>query len=344
MLRMIERFRGRLMAMALLSGLAAGGAAQVQAQTPGPAPAQAPAAAQDYPTKPIRFIVPTPAGAGPDVDIRQIASKLGTLLGVSIVVDNRPGAAGRIATEAAVNATADGYTFLVGTPTALVTGPFLYANLPYDAKRDLIPVSLVSTTAYALTVNAAMPARTVAEYVELAKTSPRYANAGTLGVGAATHLAGAWFSELSSANLKFIHYQTSTPFNDLASGEISSVFEAVLPVMGFVRSGRVRMLAVSGPKRQPLFPEVPTFAESGYPQYDPMVWIGVLAPARTPKPIVDRISAAIAQIARQPEIIAQRREGFSESVGSTPEEFGAFLDAERAKWGAVIKQTGVRID
>jgi tripartite-type tricarboxylate transporter receptor subunit TctC len=302
------------------------------------------ATAQDYPIKPIRFIVPTPPGAGPDVDIRQMAPRLGQLLGQTIVIENRPGAAGRIATEAVVKSAADGYTFLVGTPTALVTGPILYANLPYDAKRDLIPVSLISTTAFALTVNAAVPAQTAAAYVALVKSNPAYSNAGTLGVGAATHLAGAWFGAVTGADLKFIHYNTSTPFSDLISGQISAVYEALAPVMGNVRAGRLRVLAISGKARHPMFPDVPTFAEAGFPSYDPLVWIGALAPAGTPRPVVNRVSAAIAQVARVPEIIAQRRETVSESVGGTPEEYAAFLDAERAKWGAVIKQTGVKIE
>ena len=303
-----------------------------------------PVMAQDYPAKPIRFIVPTPPGAGPDVDVRQIATRLGAMLGQTVIVENRPGAASRIATEAVVKAAPDGYTFLVGTPTALVTGPLLYSNLPYDAKRDLVPVSLVSTTAYALTVNAAIPAKNVAEYVALAKSNQRYANAGTIGIGAATHLAGEWFAAESGTDLKFIHYNTSTPFNDLMAGQISAIFEALLPVMGNVKAGRLRVLAISGKTRHPLFPDVPTFAEAGYPNYDPLVWIGILAPAGTPRPIVNKISAAIAQIAKLPEIIAQRRDTVSESVGSTPEEFGAFLDTERAKWGAVIKKTGIRIE
>jgi len=300
--------------------------------------------ADDYPSKPIRMVVPTPPGAGPDVDIRQMSNRLGALLGQPVVVENRPGAAGRIAAEAVAKSAPDGYTFLVGTPTALITGPLLYTNLPYDARRDFAPVSLVSTTAYALTVNAQVPAKTASQYAALAKSNPAYANAGTVGLGAATHLAGEWFSSVADANLKFIHYNTSTPYNDLMSGQISAIFEAVLPVMGNVKAGRLRMLAISGKARHPLFPEVPTFTESGYPTYDPLVWIGVLAPAGTPKPIVGKVSSAIAQVARVPEIIAQRRDTVSESVGNTPDEYAAFLDAERAKWGAVVKQTGVKID
>jgi tripartite-type tricarboxylate transporter receptor subunit TctC len=299
--------------------------------------------AQDYPNKPIRFIVPVPPGAGPDVDVRQMAPKLAQILGQPVVVENRPGAAARIATEAVIKSAPDGYTFLVGTPTALITGPLLYNNLPYDAKKDLIPVSLISTTAYALTVGSAVPAQTASSFVALAKSNPNYSNIGTVGVGAATHLAGEWFSDVAQAQLKFIHYNTSTPYSDLISGQISGIFEAVLPVIGNVKSGRLRVLAISGTSRYPQLPDVPTFAEAGYPSYDPMVWIGLLAPAGTPPQIINRMSAAIAQVAKTPEIIAMRKEAFSDSVGSSPAEFSKFLDDERAKWGAVIKKANVKI-
>ena len=299
--------------------------------------------AQDYPNKPIRFIVPVPPGAGPDVDVRQMAPKLAQILGQPVVVENRPGAAARIATEAVVRSAPDGYTFLVGTPTALITGPLLYNNLPYDARKDLTPVSLISTTAYALTVGSAVPAQTASAFVALAKSNPTYSNIGTVGVGAATHLAGEWFSDVAQAQLKFIHYNTSTPYSDLISGQISGIFEAVLPVIGNVKSGRLRVLAISGSSRYPQLPDVPTFAEAGYPSYDPMVWIGLLAPAGTPPQIINRMSAAIAQVAKTPEIIAMRKEAFSDSVGSTPAEFSKFLDDERAKWGAVIKKANVKI-
>lgn len=299
--------------------------------------------AQDYPNKPIRFIVPVPPGAGPDVDVRQMAPKLAQILGQPVVIENRPGAAARIATEAVVKSAPDGYTFLVGTPTALITGPLLYNNLPYDAKKDLAPVSLISTTAYALTVGSAVPAQTASAFVALAKNNSSYSNIGTVGVGAATHLAGEWFSDVAQAQLKFIHYNTSTPYSDLISGQISGIFEAVLPVIGNVKSGRLRVLAISGSSRYPQLPDVPTFAEAGYPSYDPMVWIGLLAPTGTPPQIINRMSAAIAQVAKTPEIIAMRKEAFSDSVGSTPAEFSKFLDDERTKWGAVIKKANVKI-
>lgn len=302
-----------------------------------------PAAAQDYPNKAIRVVVPVPPGAGPDVDMRHIAARLGPLLGQSIVVENRPGAGTRIAIEAVVKAAPDGYTFLVGTPS-LATAPSLYSKLPFDTRRDLIPVSLLSTTAYGLTINAAVPAQTVAAYVALTKSNPAVANAATFGIGTVPHLAGAWFASLSGADLRFIHYNTSAPFNDLLAGQTSVMLEAMLPMVGHVKAGRLRMLAISGKNRQPLMPDVPTFAEAGMPTFDPLVWIGVLAPAGTPPAIISRVSAALGQVAKMPDVISHRRDAGSDSVGSTAEEFAVFLDGERAKWGGVIQKIGLKLE
>ena len=305
--------------------------------------ASAPSWSQDYPAKAIRFIVPTPPGSGPDADMRHIGARLGPLLGQTVIIDNRPGAGTRIAIEAAVKAAPDGYTFLVGTPS-LTTAPSLYANLPFDVKRDLIPVSLLSTTSYALTVHAAVPAQTAADYVALAKSNPAYTNVATFGIGTIPHLAGAWFGAISGTDLKFIHYNTTAPFNDLLAGQTSAMFEAMLPVIGNVKAGKLRTLAISGKSRHALLPEVPTFAEAGIAGFDPLVWIGVLAPAGTPQAIVHRISAALAQVARMPDVIAYRREVGSDSVGGTPEEFARFLDAERDKWAAVIRKIGLKLE
>jgi len=301
------------------------------------------AMAQDWPSKPIKFIVPVPAGTGPDVDIRQIGKNLSVILGQSIVIENRPGAAARIGVEAAIRSAPDGYTFLVGTPS-LTTMQALYPKLGFDPKKDLVPVSLASITNYTLSVNAQVPAKTLPEYVKLAKTDPKYASIGTLGMGAINHLAAAWFSNLVGLDANYIHYSTTSPFTDLASGQIPVVFDAMLPVMGQVKAGRVRTLAISGKTRHPLLPDVPTFAEAGLPTFDPLVWIGILAPAGTPGAIVNKMSAAVSQVAKMPETVAARRDVGSESIGSSPEEFAAFLDAERNKWSAVIKKNNIVVE
>ena len=299
--------------------------------------------AQDYPGKPIRLVVPTPPGSGPDVDSRQVAQHVGALLGQTVLVDNRPGASTRIATELVAKAAPDGYTLLLGTPS-LATAPSLYDKLPFDARRDLVPLSLLSVTRYTLTVNAAVAAKTPADYAALTRSDPAQANVATYGIGTLPHLAGAWFATASGADFKFIHYNSSSPFTDLMAGQTQAVFDAMLPVIGGVKSGRLRTLALSGKTRHPLMPDVPTFAEAGFPQFDPMVWVGVLAPAGTPKAIVDKLGAAFGKASRLPETVAFRHSVGSDAVGSTPEEFGAFLDAERDKWGAVIRRLGLKLE
>jgi tripartite-type tricarboxylate transporter receptor subunit TctC len=301
------------------------------------------AAAQDYPNKPIRIIVPVPAGAGPDVDMRQMSGHLSTILGQPVIIENRPGAATRIAVAEVIKAAPDGYTFLVGTPS-LTTMSSLYPKLAFDPKRDLVPVSLASVTSYTLTVNSQVPAQSVADFVKLAKSDPKYANFGTLGAGAVNHLTAAWFGKLTGVGTNYIHYGAASPFADLASGQIPAMFDAMLPLVGQVKSGRLRMLAISGKTRHPLMPDVPTFAEAGYAEFNPVVWIGIMAPAGTPAAIVKRMSDAMSQVAKMPETVALRRAAGSESLGTTPEEFAAFLDAERVKWSAVIKSINLTLE
>ena len=301
------------------------------------------ASAQEWPAKPLRIVVPVPAGAGPDADMRHIGARLGPLLGQPLVIDNRPGAGTRIAIEAVVKSAPDGYTWLVGTPS-LVTAPALYAKVNYELKRDLVPVSLLSTTAYALTVNPMVQARTVQEFIAQTKTPGGHNSVSTLGIGTIPHLSGAWFASVTGADLRFIHYNSSAPFNDLLAGQVSAMFEALLPSLGNIRAGKLKVLALSGKSRHPQMPDVPTFAEAGYPAFNPLVWIGVLAPAGTPAPIVNRMSAMLAQVAKLPEVIAYRRDVGSDSVGSTPEEFGAFLEAERNTWGSVIRTSGIKLE
>jgi tripartite-type tricarboxylate transporter receptor subunit TctC len=299
--------------------------------------------AQSYPVKHIRLIVPAPAGSAPDSDARFIASRLALILGQPMIIDNRPGAGGRIAYEAAIKSAPDGYTLLFGTP-GLATVSALYNNWPYDTKRDLLPVSLMAITSFALTVNAAVPAQTVAAYVTLVKSNPAYSNVATYGAGSPPHLAGSWFGTSTGSDLKFIHYQTTTPFNDLLAGQTSAIFDSLLAVMGHAKAGRLRVLAVTGNKRNPLMPDVPTFAEAGFPEFKPEVWNGILVPVGTPRTIIDRLASAIAQVSKQPEVTNYRSGLGSESASSTPEEFAAFLEAERTKWGAIIKYSNIQLE
>ena len=298
---------------------------------------------QTYPSKPLRWIVPFPPGGSTDGFSRPLAAKLSELLGQPVVVENRPGAGTRIAMDGVAKAAPDGYTLLFGTPS-LATAPALYAKLAFDIRRDLAPISLLALTSYALTINSAVPAQTVAAYAALARLNPAHANVATYGIGTIPHLAAAWFGNMTGSDLKFIHYNTTPPFNDLLAGQTTAIFDSLLAVGNHVRSGRLRVLAVSGKTRNALLPEVPTFAEAGFADFDPQVWNGILAPAGTPRAIIDRVQHAIAEVARMREVIAYRRGIGSESVSTTPEEFAAFIEAERVKWAAVIKQAGVRLE
>jgi len=305
--------------------------------------ALSPAVAQNFPAKPIHIVVPTPADTGPDVDIRKMGVHLGNILGQPIIIENRPGAATRIAIEYVAKAAPDGYTLLVGTPS-MTTAHFLYAKLPFDVQRDLVPVGLASVTNYTLTINADVPARTLAEYIALAKSDPKYADFGTLGPGSAGHLTAAWFGSLTGVQTRYIHYNSAGQITALAAGQIPATFEAMLPVAQLRQAGKLRTLATSGTKRHPLMPDVPTFAEAGLPALQPLVWIGLLAPTGTPPAVVKKLSAALAQVAKMQETIDFRLSVGSESVGNTPEEFAAFLDAEREKWGSVIKKLDLKLD
>ena len=305
----------------------------------------APAAlkAQALPNKPIRIIVPIPAGVGPEVEMRQIAARLTTLLGQSVIVENRPGAAGRIATEAVIKSPPDGTLLLLATPSTAIL-EYVSAVPPYDSRRDLTPVSLVSSTAFALYVSAESPIQNFAQYIQAAKSKPDSVTMGTFGVGGTHHMTGEWLSDVTGIKLRYIHYQTSPPYNDAARGEVASVFESVLPVLGLVKSGRLRPIGVSGKARHAQIPDVPTFTESGFPQFNPIVWSALSAPGKTPQAVVDKLSAVVAEVVRNPEFVKLSQERSRDPIGSTPQEFAAFFDQEHARWSAIAKKSGVRLE
>jgi len=300
------------------------------------------AGAQHFPAKAIRLVVPAPAGSGPDIDIRQISNHLSAILGQPVLVENRPGAGGRLAIDAVLKST-DGHTFYVGTP-GVTTMATLYPKLGFDPRRDLVPVSLISVTNFTLTIHAQLPALRLVDYVKLAQSDSKFANFGTFGSASINHLRAAQFAHLTGISAHYIHYSTSSPFTDLASGQISAMFCAMMPVAAQVKAGRLRTLATSGKSRHPMMPEVPTFRELGFTDFDPQVWVGLLAPQQTPSETVKKMSSAMAQVARMAETIAQRQAVGSESIGSTPQEFEAFLEAERTQLTATIQKLGLTLE
>ena len=297
--------------------------------------------AQSYPSKPIRIIVAFPAGSGVDASTRFFTGKMSPLLGQSIVVENRPGASGVVGTEAAAKATPDGYTIFMAPPTTVML-PYLYSKVPYNVERDFDAVSLLNVSNAAIMAHPSVAAKDALELISLSKKAP--INVATVGVGSNNHLYGAWFALLTGANLNFIAYNTAAPLNDLVAGHVQVMFDALSAAVGLVNSGKLKVLAITGKSRHPSFPNVPTFSELNIPDYEPLTWSGILAPAGTPNAIVNQLSTVATSVARSPEAIERYRMVGGQSMGSTPAEFAAFLKSEEEKWSKVISSLNIHLD
>ena len=302
------------------------------------------AQAQDYPNKPIRLILPFPAGTGVDANAREIAAKMQPLLGQSVIVDNRPGAAGIIGTEAAAKSAPDGYTYYMGSTGTLATGPYLYSKLPYNVERDFVPVSLVGVLQTGLLAHPGVPANNARELIALSKARPDSLNVATQGIGTHSHLSGVWFAFAGNADLKFVPYNTSSPFNDLLGGQVQLMFDGLPAAAGNIKAGKLKLLGLTGKARHPTFPDTPTFAEVGVADYEPLAWLGIMAPAGTPQAMVDKVGAAAEKGGKAPDLAEKWRSYGGELVGSTPAEFGSFIKAEQAKWSRVIKRAAIKLD
>ena len=300
--------------------------------------------AQDYPTKPIRLLAPFPAGSGPDANAREIAGELTKILGQTVIVENRPGASGIIGTEAAAKATPDGYTLLVGTTSTMSVLQHLYTKLPFNAEKDFTPVSLLGVLNTGLIATPSAPFKTAAELVTYAKANPDTVTSATLGAGSYFHLAGEWFASNAGVKLRFVPYSTISPYTDLMAGQVQVMFDALPAAVGSVRAGKLKLLALTGKTRHPAFPDVPTFAEAGIADYAPVAWQGILAPAGTPKAIVEKLSEAMQKAAQNPQLAEKWRSYGGELKATTPAEFAAFIKADAAKWGQVVRQAGVKLD
>ena len=302
------------------------------------------AQAQDYPNKPVRIIAPFAAGTGPDVNAREIAAKLAPILGQPVIVENRPGAAGAIGTEAAAKSTPDGYTLYIGTTSTMSIVPYIYSKLNFNAERDFVPVSLLGVLQTGLVANANVPVANGKDLIALVKSKPDSINAATQGIGSYSHLSGEWFGFASGAPLKFIPYNTSSPYGDLVGGQVQLMFDGLPAAIGNIRAGKLKLLAITGKARHPTFPDVPTFTEAGLRDYEPLAWQGVFAPVGTPKAIVDKLGAAMGQAGKSPDLAEKWRSYGGELLGTSPAEFAAFLKTDQARWSAVIKRAGVKLD
>ena len=306
----------------------------------------APALAQDYPNKPIRIIAPFPTGTGPDANTREIAAELSKVLGQPVVVENKPGASNMIGMAAGAAAPPDGYTLVMGSTTSMSVVPHLYNKVPYKADKDFVPISVVGLLNTSLTANAGIKEQNAKELIARLKANPDALVAATSGVGSYSHLAGEWFASGAGVKMRFIPYATTSPYTDLVGGEqVQLMFDALPAAIGNVKAGKLKVLALTGKTRHPKFPDVPTFAELGLVNYSPTAWIGLFAPAGTPKPIVDKLADAMQKAATQnPALIEKWQSYGGELKAMTPEAFAAFLKEDNALWGQAIAKTGIKLD
>ena len=303
------------------------------------------AAAQNYPTKPVRLIVAFTAGGGNDVLARVIAQKLTVGLGQQVVVDNRPGAGGTLGAELAAKAPPDGHTlFLAGVATHAIN-PNLQKNLPYDPVRDFDAVSLIATAPLLLAVHPSLPARSVRELVLLAKAKPDEINFASSGVGSSAQLAAELFKSMTRTRMMHVPYKgISQGLNDLLSGQVQVIFNAAAALLAHVKSGRLRTLAVTTLQRVSALADIPTIAESGVPGYQAGSWYGIVAPAGTPRAIIDRLSRETTSAVKSPEVSARLNAEVVLPIGSSPERFAAHIRDELARIGKVIREAGITLE
>ena len=302
-------------------------------------------AATNYPERPIRLVVPFPAGGGADNLARTIMPRVEGLLGKPIFIDNRAGAGGNLGAEFVGRAEPDGYTLLYGTNGTHAINSSLYANLHFDPVKDFAPVSRMTSIAAMLIVDPKFPATSVAELIRYAKDHPGKVNFASAGNGTTSHLAGELFKTMAGIDITHVPYRGGAPAaNDLIGGQVQMMIEVMANAYPLARSGRVRGLAVSTAQRYPGAPEYPTIAESGLPGFEASAWDGILAPAGTPRPIIDKLNAAIREALQDPVLVAALHRLGAQPVPSTPEEFARHIATSTEKWAAVVHACGAKID
>jgi tripartite-type tricarboxylate transporter receptor subunit TctC len=303
------------------------------------------AAAQTYPTKPIRLIVPFPPGGSADILARAIGQKAGEGLGQSLVIENRPGAGTAIGAEALAKSPPDGYAIMIGTVSSHAINPAVNPKLPFDPVKDFTPVSLVASIPFAMVVHPSVPAKTVQEFIALARAKPGTLNYSSAGNGTSNHLAGELLKSMARIDIVHIPYKGSAPaLNDLIAGQVLLMFDLVLTAAPHVKSGAVRGLAVTGAQRSAVLPELPTVAESGLPYYEVSAWFGIFAPAGVPRPVVERLNAEFVKALRDPDLRQRLASQGAEPLTSTPAEFSAYLRSEIDKWAQVVRAAGMKVD
>ena len=302
-------------------------------------------ASAQYPAKPIRMVVPFPAGGPTDVVARTIAPRLAEALGQQVVIDNRAGAGGVNGTEQVAKAPADGYTLLMGTIGGLAVAMSLQPNRGYDTLRDLAPITQSVFVTNVLALHPSVPAKSVKELLAIARARPGRLNYGSSGPGTSPHLAGELLKMMGKVDIVHIPYKGSAPaLTAMLSGEVDFNFENTLIVLPHIKSGKVRPIAVTGAQRSKLMPELPTIAEDGLPGYSASGWYGMVAPAATPRDIINRLNAETVRILRMPDIVERLSGLGAESAANTPEQFSAFIRSEIDKWAKLVKSANMKAD
>lgn len=325
---MIKLTKTYLLPAALAVAIAAFGAIRAQAE--------------DYPTKPIQVIVPFAGGSASDVVTRILLNKMSTALGQNFVVENRPGAGGNTGTAVATRAAPDGYTLVMSTSGPLAANRTLFKELGYDPQKDLAPISLFATLPNVIVINSKLPPKTLTEFVAYAKAHPKELNYGSVGVGSSQHLAGAYFEQITGTQLTHVPYRNIAQYTpDFLAGQVPLGFQFLPNVLGLIKNGNARPLAVTSNKRMTALPDVPTAAEAGVKNYETYGWLALLAPSGTPKPIIDKLYKALEDAVKDPAVRARFIEQGAEPVSPGPEELKKFIASETVKWHDIIKKAGI---
>ncbi len=302
------------------------------------------AAAQGYPTKPVRVIVPFAAGGGVDLTTRAITDRVGAELKQTLIIDNKGGGATIIGTEAAAKAPGDGYT-LFAAPTTMVINPSLRTTLPYDWEKDFVPVAMLATLPFVVVAGKDFPANNMKELAQLGKAKPDSLSFGSGGAGTVAHLAGELFAIRSGVSMVHAAYKGEAPaLTDAIGGQISVMFSTLASASGHIRSGRMKALAVTTRKRVTMLPDVPTVAEQGYPDYDVAAWVALVAPKGTPREVVQKLNLAVHDALKRKDVVEKLATLGAEPAGGTPEELGKFMQADAQKWADVVKKAKVKVD
>ncbi len=301
--------------------------------------------AQQYPARAVRIIVPFTAGGPTDIVARLLAQRLSESMGQQFIVDNRAGGGGTIGAQAAARSAPDGHTLYLGGITSLAMAPHTHGKLPYDPFKDFAPITTLTIQPVMLMVHPVLPARSVKEFIALAKAKPGALDYASSGIGGSGHLAGELFKAVAGIRMEHVPYKSAAPaLTDLVAGQVQVMFGTLLAAVPHIRNEKLRGVALTGPKRVEALPQVPTFRESGVANFDASSWNCMMAPAGTPEPIITRLNAELVRIVRDPAVLERLKGDGVTGTGSTPQELAAYLKSESAKWGKVARDVGIKLN